>query len=181
MGNQITQAEECLRMRPWAAVLLSSYSTAGLWLYDQSCTCMFCHFWLSQLHLKHFQNMHCIVSASAGTVSVDYLQASCLLRLCLVLQQEPPRGDVWKEGRNFPPWVTAPLSTGVGLCTGAAWRLPSGQCEIPSRRAPALIAQILFSEDCPVSSQFIDRNQSIILPMHVTKWRVSGPPRALMT
>lgn len=105
MGNQITQTEGCLRMRPWAAVLLSSYSTAGLWLYDQSCTCMFCHFWLSQLHLKHFQNMHCIVSASAGTVSVDYLQASCLLRLCSVLQQEPPRGmSGRKEWIFHPEW-----------------------------------------------------------------------------
>lgn len=107
------------------------------------------------------------ISASAGTVCMEYSQAFYLYTPCWVLQQNPLR-HLRKEGLNSPhsaPRLMAQLSTGIALCTGAAWSSVSGHTEIPTWRAPVPTAEIHFWE----CIQSITKFQISSLP-HLCRW-----------
>lgn len=88
-----------------------------------------------------------LIFLSAGKVSIDYLQASCLRKIWSILQNETGGEVSGKNGQILHPWL-------INTLKKTNWCMHSRSCLVEvfravqsSRlRAPALISQMLCCE-----------------------------------
>ena len=125
------------------------------------------------------------MSAFTGTLSITYKHLT-YTNFDQLFSRNHPR-SCWKDQILSPPgWLTHWNKRICVAIAGDTWREYSGQSKMPSQNAPASFTQMLNCEGgydfkYTITSPSTVLNQSINLPVQMTRQGVPGSPKELIT